>query len=31
MEKYAKTLENQDFNNFLLETLAWINLDPSEN
>ena len=25
MEKYTKTLENQDLNNFLLETLAWIN------
>ena len=25
MEKYIKTLENQDLNDFLLETLAWIN------
>ena len=25
MEKYTKTLENQDLNDFLLETLAWIN------
>ena len=25
MEKYTKTSENQDLNDFLLETLAWIN------
>ena len=25
MEKYTKTLENQDLNDFLLETLVWIN------
>ena len=25
MEKYTKTSENQDLNEFLLETLAWIN------
>ena len=25
MEKYIKTLGNQDLNDFLLETLAWIN------
>ena len=25
MEKYTKTLENQGLNDFLLETLAWIN------
>ena len=25
MEKYIKTLENQDLNDFSLETLAWIN------
>ena len=25
MEKYNKTTENQDLNDFLLETLAWIN------
>ena len=25
MEKYTKTPENQDLNDFLLETLAWIN------
>ena len=25
MEKYTKTLENQDLNDVLLETLAWIN------
>ena len=25
MERYIKTSENQDLNNFLLETLAWIN------
>ena len=25
MEKYIKTSENQDLNDFLLETLAWIN------
>ena len=24
MEKYIKTSENQDLNDFLLETLAWI-------
>ena len=24
MEKYAKTLENQDLNDFWLETLTWI-------
>ena len=24
MEKYARTSENQDLNDFLLETLAWI-------
>ena len=25
MENYTKTSENQDLNDFLLETLAWIN------
>ena len=25
MEKYTKTLENQDLNDFFLETLTWIN------
>ena len=25
MEKYIKTLENKGLNDFLLETLAWIN------
>ena len=25
MVKYIKTSENQDLNDFLLETLAWIN------
>ena len=25
MEKYTKTSENQDLNDFLQETLAWIN------
>ena len=25
MEKYTKTLEKQDLNDFVLETLAWIN------
>ena len=25
MEKYIKTSENQDLNDFLRETLAWIN------
>ena len=25
MEKYIKTSENEDLNDFLLETLAWIN------
>ena len=25
MEKYTETSENQDLNDFLLETLAWIN------
>ena len=25
MEKYTKTSENQDLNDFLSETLAWIN------
>ena len=25
MEKYTKILEKQDLNDFLLETLAWIN------
>ena len=25
MEKYNKSLENKDLNDFLLETLAWIN------
>ena len=25
MEKYAKTSENQDLNDFFLATLAWIN------
>ena len=25
MEKYTKTSENLDLNDFLLETLAWIN------
>ena len=25
MEKYIKTLENQDLNDFLLEMLAWFN------
>ena len=25
MEKYIKTSENQDLNDFLLETLAWFN------
>ena len=25
MEKYTKTLENQDLIDFLLETMAWIN------
>ena len=25
MEKYIKTSENQDLNDFLLETVAWIN------
>ena len=25
MKKYAKTSENQDLNDFLIETLAWIN------
>ena len=25
MEKYTKTSENQDLNDFSLETLAWIN------
>ena len=25
MEKYTKTSENQDLNDFLLETLAWFN------
>ena len=24
MEKYIKTSENQDLNDFLLQTLAWI-------
>ena len=24
MEKHIETLENQDFNNFILETLTWI-------
>ena len=26
MEKYTETSENQDLNDFLLETLAWINI-----
>ena len=25
MEKYTKTWENEDLNDFLLEALAWIN------
>ena len=25
MEKYIKTSENQNLNDFLLETLAWVN------
>ena len=25
MEKYTKTSENQDLNDFLQQTLAWIN------
>ena len=25
MKKYIKTSENQDLNDFLLETLAWFN------
>ena len=25
MKKYTKTSENQDLNDFLIETLAWIN------
>ena len=27
MEKYTKTLVNQDVNDFLLETLTWINYE----